>query len=174
MYTLTLHATAPRKWNRLPYTFHPLETDEQTTCLALYNEFIVDPFRAAFPKETLFCEPSALFSDGNAPTVAAKVLVIGFFATSRFFQEPGDGGTTACCNARFGRLLGQMPHRVGRSAVHLYEHQGRIEMQHPGISCPNKCLSLATQSYPSNILFRLFLTVTAKHVLRKEMCCRGT
>ena len=82
--------TAPKQWKRLKYTFHPLETDEQTTCLALYNEFIVSPFSAAFPDETLFCEPSALFSDGNAPTVAAKVLVIGFFATSRFFQETGE------------------------------------------------------------------------------------
>ena len=82
--------TAPKQWKRLPNEFYPLETDEQTTCLALYNEFIVSPFRAAFPQETLFCEPSALFSDGNAPTVAAKVLVIGFFATSRFFQETGE------------------------------------------------------------------------------------
>ena len=90
MYTLTLHTTAPKQWKRLPYKFHPLETDEQTTCLALYNEFIVDPFRAAFPKETLFCEPSALFSDGDAPTLAAKVLVIGHFAANRFFQQTGE------------------------------------------------------------------------------------
>jgi hypothetical protein len=90
LYTLTLHAAARKQWKRLQNEFYPLETDEQTTCLALYNEFIVSPFRAAFPEETLFCEPSALFSDGNAPTVAAKVLVIGFFATSRFFQETGE------------------------------------------------------------------------------------
>ena len=77
MYTLTLHATAPRKWKRLPYKFHPLETDEQATCLALYTKFIVSPFKEKFPeeKEKLFCAPSALFSEGDAPTVAAKVLV---------------------------------------------------------------------------------------------------
>ena len=64
----------------------------------------------------------------------------------------GDGGTTACCNARCERQLGQMPHRVGRSAVHLYEHQGRIEMQHLGltsvvISAAVLLLSLTHQTF---------------------------
>jgi hypothetical protein len=67
-----------------------MTSDEQDTCLALYTEFIVSPFKEKFPEETLFCEPSALFSEGDAPTLAAKVLVIGFFATSRFFQETGE------------------------------------------------------------------------------------
>ena len=58
--------------------------------MALYNEFIVAPFEAAFPEEELFCEPSALFSDGDAPAAAAKVLVIGHFATRRFFQQTGE------------------------------------------------------------------------------------
>ena len=73
--------TAPKQWKRLPYKFHPLETDEQATCLALYTKFIVSPFKEKFPEEKLFCAPSALFSECNAPTLAAKVLVIGFFAT---------------------------------------------------------------------------------------------
>ena len=65
-------------------------SSEQATCSALYTKFIVSPFKEKFPEEKLFCEPSALFSDGNAPTVAAKVLVIGFFASNRFFQETGE------------------------------------------------------------------------------------
>jgi hypothetical protein len=72
-----------------------MTSDEQDTCLALYTEFIVSPFKEKFPEETLFCEPSALFSEGDAPTLAAKVLVIGFFATSRFFQETGERGQAA-------------------------------------------------------------------------------
>jgi hypothetical protein len=55
----------------------------------VYTKCIVDPFKAAFPEEKTFYEPSTLFSADNAPTVAAKVLVIGFFATNRFFQETG-------------------------------------------------------------------------------------
>jgi hypothetical protein len=88
----------------------------------LYTKFIASPFKEKFPEEKLFCEPSALFSDGDAPTAAAKVLVIGHFATRRFFQETGE---------RLDRQLGQVPQRLGRPAVHLYEHQGRIEMQQP-------------------------------------------
>jgi hypothetical protein len=56
----------------------------------LHTKSIVNPFKAAFPGVTTFCEPSALFSAGNAPTAAAKVLVIGFFATNRFFQQTGE------------------------------------------------------------------------------------
>ena len=56
----------------------------------MYTKFIVAPFKAAFPEENLFCEPSALFSDGDAPAAAAKVLVIGHFATRRFFQQTGE------------------------------------------------------------------------------------
>jgi hypothetical protein len=56
----------------------------------LYTKFIVSPFKEKFPEEKLFCEPSALFSEGDAPTLAAKVLVVGFFATSRFFQQTGE------------------------------------------------------------------------------------
>jgi hypothetical protein len=55
----------------------------------LYTKFIVSPFKEKFPEENFFCEPSALFSDGDAPAVAANVLVIGHFATRRFFQETG-------------------------------------------------------------------------------------
>ena len=90
MYTLTLHATAPKQWKRLPYKFFPLETDEQATCSALYTKFIVSPFKEKFPEEKVFCEPSTLFSEGDAPTLAVKVLVIGFFATNRFFQQTGE------------------------------------------------------------------------------------
>jgi hypothetical protein len=56
----------------------------------LYTKFIVSPFKEKFPEEKLFCEPSTLFSEGDAPTLAAKVLVVGFFATSRFFQQTGE------------------------------------------------------------------------------------
>ena len=56
----------------------------------MYTKCIVDPFKAAFPEEKTFYEPSTLFSADNAPTVAAKVLVIGFFATNRFFQQTGE------------------------------------------------------------------------------------
>jgi hypothetical protein len=56
----------------------------------LYTKFVVSPFKEKFPEEKLFCEPSALFSEGDAPTPAAKVLVIGHFATSRFFQQTGE------------------------------------------------------------------------------------
>ena len=58
--------------------------------MALYTKFIVSPFKEKFPEEKLFCEPTALFSKGDAPTLAAKVLVIGHFATSRFFQQTGE------------------------------------------------------------------------------------
>jgi hypothetical protein len=58
--------------------------------LSFYTEFIVSPFKEKFPEEKLFCEPSDLFSEGDAPTLAAKVLVIGHFATSRFFQQTGE------------------------------------------------------------------------------------
>jgi hypothetical protein len=87
--TPTLHATAPEQWDRLQTLFFPLQTKAQADCLDVYTKFIADPFKDAFPEEKTFCEPPALFSDGNAPTVAAKVLVIGHFATSRFFQETG-------------------------------------------------------------------------------------
>jgi hypothetical protein len=122
--------------------------------LGVYTKSIVNPFKAAFPGVTTFCAPSALFSAGNAPAVAAKVLVIGFFRDKSVLSA--DGGTTGCCDARFDTLPGQVPQRVGGPEVHLYEHQGRIEMQHLGFSCPHK-RSLAPQSHPSNILFRLFL-----------------
>jgi hypothetical protein len=56
----------------------------------VYTKCIVDPFKASFPEEKTFCEPTALFSAGNAPTAASKVLVIGFFATNRFFQQTGE------------------------------------------------------------------------------------
>jgi hypothetical protein len=56
----------------------------------MYTKCIVSPFKAAFPEEKTFCEPSTLFSAGNAPAVAAKVLVIGLFATNRLFQQTGE------------------------------------------------------------------------------------
>jgi hypothetical protein len=108
LYTLTLHATAPKQWKRLPYKFFPLETDEQATCSALYTKFIVSPFKEKFPEEKVFCEPSTLFSEGDAPTLAAKVLVIGFFATNRFFQQTGERavmrnltGSSARCHSEW-------------------------------------------------------------------------
>jgi hypothetical protein len=55
----------------------------------MYTKCIISPFKDAFPEEKTFCEPSTLFSAGNAPTVAAKVLVIGFFATNRFLKQTG-------------------------------------------------------------------------------------
>jgi hypothetical protein len=59
--------------------------------LDVYTKSIANPFKAAFPGVTsTFCEPTALFSAGNAPTAAAKVLVIGHFATNRFFQQTGE------------------------------------------------------------------------------------
>jgi hypothetical protein len=154
--TLALHATALKQWERLPYKLHPLQTKEQADCLGVFTKCIVDPatrpFKAVFPEVATFCEPTALFSAGNTPTAASKVLVVGFFATNRFFPQTG-GGTTGpgCCDAQFDRRPGQVPQQVGGPAVHLYEHQGRIELQHLGFSCPHKCLSLAPQSYPSNI-----------------------
>jgi hypothetical protein len=53
--------------------------------LDVYTKSIVNLFKAAFPEVTTFCDPTGLplFSEGNAPTAAAKVLVIGFFATNR-------------------------------------------------------------------------------------------
>jgi hypothetical protein len=98
----------------------------------LYTEFIVSPFKEKFPEEKLFCEPSALFSDGDAPTVAccgeSESASGGPFRDKPVLS--GDGATTGCCDAQFDRRLGQVPQRLGRPAVHLYAHQGRIEMQH--------------------------------------------
>jgi hypothetical protein len=61
VHTLTLHATAPKQHDRLQTLFFPLQTKAQADCLALYNEFIVSPFKEEFPEEKLFCEPSALW-----------------------------------------------------------------------------------------------------------------
>jgi hypothetical protein len=138
----------------------------------LYNEFIVSPFKEKFPEEKLFCEPSALFSDGDAPALAAKVLVIGHFATRRFFQETGERQAAVMRNLTGGS---------GRCHSECVSQQFIYRNTKAALKCNTsalavliiKCLSLATQSYPPNIFLRPFLTAAAKKMLCKEMCCRG-
>jgi hypothetical protein len=119
--------------------------------LALYNELIVSPFKAAFPKDINFCAPSALFSDRNAPTVAAKVLVIGHFATSRFFQQTGERQAAVMRNLAGGS--GRC-HSEWVPQQFIYTNtKVALKWNTSALAAvlTNKCLSLAPQSYPSNI-----------------------
>jgi hypothetical protein len=93
-------------------------------------------------------------SEGGA-AVAAKVLVIGFFATNRAVLS-GDEGTTGCCDARFDTLPGQVPQRVGGPAVHLYEHQARIEMQHLGFSTGALAVLISASVFPLSLAHQTF------------------
>jgi hypothetical protein len=59
-------------------------------CSGVYQSSIVTPFKTGFPEETFFCEPTALYSAGDAPTVASKVLAIGFLRQTGSFSRRGN------------------------------------------------------------------------------------